>query len=471
MRRLSHALLCLCLAVSLFAGPAIAHGFGSRFEISIPQSLLYLGGVGVVVVSFAIVSLFAGTERGRFSYRSRRLAATPLAVVDSLPVVRVARIVSVGLLGLGLLSGVAGPSDFNENLLTNLVWVGWWVGYTFSVIFLGNTWPVINPWKVSYAWVEGLLGRDPSLKRDYRLGSLPIVIMFLAFAWLEILAPISESPRWLAAAVLGYSIYLWGGMVVYGPDPWLQHADPFTRLYAYLGKFAPLSRVNGGEVRMYGVGLVPEEDTLYTAGGLVFLVAVLYSVTFDGFIATPEWRTIAQSAPQLPIDTGTSTVLLVLGLGLFVGGYVTIAWLITLAAGDQADALTVARRFGLSLLPIAIAYQVSHFYTFVLTQGQHLVLAIVDPFGLGWTVPGLAGYEPTTELPFLSVQFVWQSQVALIVLGHVVAVWVAHHIALEIYPDRWRAIKSQLPMIGLMVVYTMLSLWILSRPVLEPVVP
>jgi len=124
----------------------------------------------------------------------------------------------------------------------------------------------------------------------------------------------------------------------------------------------------------------------------------------------------------------------------------------------------------LSLLPIAIAYQVAHFYTFLLTQGQYLVLTLADQFGLGWTLPGLGGYEPTSLL-FLSVQFVWQSQVAVIVLGHIVAVWVAHHIALEIYDDRRRSIRSQVPMMLLMVGYTMLSLWILTRPVLNEVFP
>lgn len=471
MRRIFPRLLGICLAILAFSGTALAHGSGDRFEISLPDWFFFVGGAGVVVVSFGIVSVFAGTERGGFSYRSKPLAQTPLSIITSQSIVRVVRVVSVGLLVLGLLSGFFGPTDFNKNLLTNLVWVGWWAGYTFLVIFIGNTWTALNPWKASYEWTIALLGRDPSLDLEYRFGSIPIVLLFVGFAWLEIVSPFSESPRWLAAIVLGYSLYLWGGMSVYGKETWLHQADPFTRLFAYLGKFAPLSSDNGGEVRMYGVGLVSEEDSLYTVGGLTFLVAVLYTVTFDGFIATPEWRTIARSAPQLPIQYGISTLLMIVGLGLFVAAYVLFGWFIKLAAGESVDALTLARRFGLSLLPIAIAYQVAHFYTFLLIQGQFLVLSLMDPFGLGWTLPGLGGLEPTSELPFLSIQFVWQSQVALILLGHVVAVWVAHHIALDVYPDRWQAIKSQIPMMVLMVGYTMLSLWILTRPVLDPVLP
>lgn len=470
MRR-TWGLLVVFTALLTIPAPVAAHGFGSRFEISIPPWLFLTGGAGVVVVSFAIVSVFAGTERGRFSYATRPLRETPLRAVLTPALLSLARVLTVGLLVLGVLAGLFGPQVGQRNLLPNLIWVGWWVGYSFSVIFLGNTWPVINPWKTVFEWADAAVDGELSLGWEYRFGNLPILLLFLGFAWLEIIAPISESPVWLAAIVMWYSSYLWAGMLLFGKRVWLEEADPFTRLYHYLGKFAPLSREHGGELRLYGVGLVPDEETLYRTGALPFLVAVLYTVTFDGFIGTPEWRTIARSMPELPVAYLASTLLFLVGFGLFVTAYIAFAWLITVAAGATVDALTVARRFALSLLPIAIAYQVSHFYTFLLIQGQFLVLALVDPFGLGWTIPGLAGFTPTTQLPLLTVSFVWQSQVVLIVLGHIVAVWVAHEIALDVFTDRRQAIKSQLPMMGLMVLYTMLSLWMLTRPSVTPPLP
>jgi hypothetical protein len=464
-------LLAMAAGLAVLPGLAAAHGFGSRYELSIPPWLFVTGGAGVVLVSFVVVSVFAGTERGRFTYEARPLRETPFGAVTRPVLVRLARVGAVALLVLGVLAGLFGPQVGTRNLLPNLVWVGWWVGYTFSVILVGNTWPVVNPWKTIYEWGGAVLGWEPTLDWEYSYGSVPTLVLFLGFAWLEVIAPISDSPVWLAAIVLWYSSYLWAGMLLFGKVVWLREADPFTRLFHYLGKFAPLSPENGGELRMYGVGLVPDEESLYRAGALPFLVAVLYTVTFDGFIGTPEWRAIARAAPELPIPYLTSTALMLVGLGLFVTAYVGFAWLIKLAAGEAVDTLTIARRFALSLLPIAIAYQVSHFYTFLLIQGQFLALALVDPFGLGWTLPGLAGFEPTTQLPFLSVSFVWQSQVALIVLGHIVAVWVAHQIALDVFTERWTAVRSQLPMMGLMVGYTMLSLWILTRPVVAPPLP
>ncbi len=63
--------------------------------------------------------------------------------------------------------------------------------------------------------------------------------------------------------------------------------------------------------------------------------------------------------------------------------------------------------------------------------------------------------------------FVWYSQVALIVGGHVLAVYLAHAVALRMAPDPKLALRGQLPMVALMVLYTVASLWILSQPVVE----
>lgn len=453
---------------------ALAHGFGSRYELSLPRWLFLTGGAGVVLVSFVVVSAFAGRNESRSVLGRRPLADTPLAVVSSPIVIASTRVLGVLVLFVGIVAGVLGPATFNENLLTNLVWVGFWVGYTFSVIFVGNTWPVLNPWRTSYEWIERAFGRQLSLDRDYQYGCLPAFVAFLAFAWLEVVGTISQDPRAMSVVVIAYSAYLWGGSLRYGKDTWIPNADLFTRLYAYLGKFAPLAPGTAdrdAEVRTYGVGLVEADQSLHDTGALAFLVAVLYTVTFDGFLATPEWRDVALALPRLPIPKLTTTVLMFLGIGLFLGIYVAFGALMKLATQTTLSAGILSRRFALSLLPIAIVYQVSHFYTFLLIQGQFLVLALSDPFGQGWDLLGVAGYDPVAQVPFVSVQFVWQSQVALIVIGHVVAAWVAHHIALDLFESRELAVRSQIPMIALMVLYTLLSLWILTRPVVEPPLP
>jgi hypothetical protein len=458
--------------LAVLPGTVTAHGGGARYELGIPQSLFLLAGGGAVVISFVAVSLLSGGSDEAFSYRSRRLSATPLRVFQSSSVVGTAQFVAVGLLVVSVLAGVLGPQSSDANLLTNLVWVGWWIGYTFSVVLVGNSWPTLNPWKTCYEWTTSLLGRELSLDRSYEWGHRPAVASFLGFAWLEVISPFSASPRWMAGIVLTYSVYLWGGMVVFGTETWLRNADPFTLLFGYLGRFAPLSFGSDAEIRMYGVGLVDDDEGVWEPGGFAFFVTILYTVTFDGFLGTPDWAVIANGVPALPVQYLTSTLLMLVGFVLFVEVFGTVAWLMKRFVGEVApDEGYLARRFALSLLPIAIAYQISHFFPLLLRRGQYLALALLDPFGLGWNPLGLAEFEPVSEIPLLSVQSVWLTQAALVVAGHVAAVWVAHHVAMDIFKERRSAIKSQVPMTAVMVFYTIVGLLILTRATVDPPLP
>ena len=52
-------------------------------------------------------------------------------------------------------------------------------------------------------------------------------------------------------------------------------------------------------------------------------------------------------------------------------------------------------------------------------------------------------------------------------VGHIIAVYLAHLRACAIYGNGPLALKSQVPMLALMVIYTVVSLWIISRPITE----
>ena len=118
-----------------------------------------------------------------------------------------------------------------------------------------------------------------------------------------------------------------------------------------------------------------------------------------------------------------------------------------------------------TLVPIAIAYQVSHYYTYLLIQGQAIIYHLSDPFGWGWDLFGTAGYE--IRVGVVSAAFVWYSQVVLIVAGHVLAVYLAHMVSLRFFGSPKLALRSQLPMLVLMILYTIFSLWIISQPIVE----
>ena len=129
----------------------------------------------------------------------------------------------------------------------------------------------------------------------------------------------------------------------------------------------------------------------------------------------------------------------------------------------------LARVFVYSLIPIALAYHLAHFLSFLLVQGQAVIPLASDPFGSGWDLLGTAEY--TIDIGVVGARFAWFTAVIGIVAGHIIAVYLAHAVALRTLGDplgdRGAALRSQYPMLALMVGYTMLSLWILAQPIVE----
>ena len=142
--------------------------------------------------------------------------------------------------------------------------------------------------------------------------------------------------------------------------------------------------------------------------------------------------------------------------------YLAFIALAKAAARSTRPLRELALDFGYTLLPIALVYNVTHYFTLILSQGVKIVSLLSDPFGWGWNLFGTAGVFRAPILPDLGL--VWHTQVGLILFGHIVSVYVAHRVALQVFPQRGRAVASQVPMLGLMVFFTVAGLWILAQP-------
>jgi hypothetical protein len=119
----------------------------------------------------------------------------------------------------------------------------------------------------------------------------------------------------------------------------------------------------------------------------------------------------------------------------------------------------------LTLVPIAVAYHLAHYFSLLLTAGQFVIPLASDPFGAGWDLFGTAGYK--VNLAVLNPYVFWYGAVVLIVIGHVLAVLQARRVALRLHGTGRAALARELPMMALMVAYTMTSLWILAQPIVE----
>ena len=204
---------------------------------------------------------------------------------------------------------------------------------------------------------------------------------------------------------------------------------------------------------------------------VAFVLLVMAAVLFDGLLATPAWRTfedwlLAPFAPAGDLSPMVARTLGLVGVWLvFLGAYLAICRIMAAATGGRLAAGTIARRFVLTLVPIAIAYHLAHYLSFLLIQGQYAIPLASDPFGRGWDLFGTAGYR--VDIAVVGARFAWYLAVIAIVVGHIVAVFLAHVQAMVILPERRPALRSQVPMTALMVAFTVISLSILAEPIVE----
>ena len=99
----------------------------------------------------------------------------------------------------------------------------------------------------------------------------------------------------------------------------------------------------------------------------------------------------------------------------------------------------------------------------VLGNDQLGAVACPDPLGRGWDLFGTVNHF--VRPGWVDARVVWNVSVAAIVTGHVAAIYLAHRQALQEFAGRRAAVRSQYPMLALMVGYTMLSLWIIAQPI------
>ena len=213
---------------------------------------------------------------------------------------------------------------------------------------------------------------------------------------------------------------------------------------------------------------------------VAFALAMLSTTAFDGLKATQWWvglfwgdptgwltqwagaRPLSAIPKVQPLYNAWSSFWLLVSPLLYLGLFVVTIWLAKRLTGAQRSVRDLALDFGYTLLPIAVVYHITHYATLLLSHGLKIISLASDPFGWRWDLFGTAHSFRAPILPEMGV--VWHSQVGLILAGHIISVWLAHRVALRVFGSRGKAMLSQLPMLALMVAFTVAGLWILAQP-------
>ncbi len=405
---------------------ANAHAFGQQYSLPLPVTFYVLGGVAAFIVSCALL-VFAGPER---SIESARTTAIPKRIWN--PLVVAIELVLGGALGIGIMLGLFGNQSASENVFPYLFWIGLVLIVPYVSMLVSGIWELGNPFKII---VDNVQPESQPGKRPWKHGYLPALIGYVLLIVLELFFPVfGTTPRVLAIIVLLYIAYLNIGSIRYGTKVWFEHAEFFSVFFALAGKLAPV-RVGQQSVTTSSPVSRLVNEAPVTLSLLAFILFALAATAFDGFRETETMATLIIDLLKTDWFVTSFIIFLLFPVGfyaLYAGALLAMKKLVR-GSKSLRDYMLL---FAYSLIPIAFAYHFAHYFSLMLNS-----LGIM-----------------------ISADRVWYVQLAIIVFGHAFAAYISHQVALREFPERGRALLSQLPMLVLMVFYTAFGLWVLSQP-------
>jgi len=425
----------------------LAHGVGQVFDSPIPLYLYLLGAAATVLVSFGVRTIVAEAP----APMSEREVAGPALARAIAVVLRVA-----GLLGLVLVvvTGVVVGSE-GFTVATLGFWVGLFVGVTVLSALLSGAWEAMDPW----AYLEEVY-RAEGPQRQVRvppwwLGPITLFALF----WFELVSERGFEDWGVLAALLAYTVYAMSVRSQYG-EHW-RYADPFGILFGFAARTAPF-RLRSERIWLKNPLADLDEPGPMPLALYASVFVLLGSTTFDNLSETIGWgefltATNLDALPPMLLDSISLLALGVLFWIPFVGSVVLAQRLI---AQDRPWS-ELARWFGWGLVPIGIAYVVAHNIPLLISGAPLLLRELSDPFAQGWNILGtanlFAGFVPSPAL-------IWVIEIAVIVGGHILGVLAAHRTAYRLGGTHSLAVRSTYALTGLMAVYTITTLWLLSQP-------
>ena len=435
----------------------LGHGLGGRTDLPLPTWMVLYGGAVVLLASFA--ALVVLWPRPRWEGRVPGVAVADAASPPLRVLKAVGRVVGLVAFAVVLVAAIAGDNNAGANIAPVVVYVTFWVGLTFVSGLVGDLWAVLNPFDTMAAALEDAEPEDAELSDNETpraaSGYWPAAAGLFAFVWLELVYPDRAEPRVLAVAIVGYTAVVLVATRRWGRG-WLRHGEAFTALFGILAHAAPVGRSPDGGLRLRPpfAGLA----ALRPERGLDWVVlVVLGSTSFDGLTRTQLWTDFSARFSGAA-NTAVGTVGLVWAIALVWVIYHAAMLAMSRTTGGERDPHELGLAFAPSLVPIALAYSVAHYFSLFVLEGQAVVALVSDPFGLGWDLFGTAGQR--VDFTILSPNTIAYIQAGAIVVGHVAGVIVAHDRALALFGQR-NATRSQYPLLAAMVLFTVGGLFLL----------
>ncbi len=464
------------------AGGAAAHVSERAIVLLLPTGYYRAVGVAAVVATL-LLTVFLPPRAVRALFPAAPGSTLDVGAPAAGPGSALSFLILAGLVAIGFL----GPHDPLDNLLPLSLFTLWWICMVALAAAVGNFWHWFNPWAAPLRWAFG--GRH-RFALPARIGQAPAILGYGLFALYYLGDPAPADPARLARVAAAYwgLTFALGGL--FGPG-WLQRGECFTVLFDLAGRLSPFDW-RARRVRFFGRDIVSAGQVPLSLG--LFCVTLLAIGSFDGLNETFWWMAKiginplafpGRSAVVWENRIGMLAAIVLLNLVL-----AACVWLGAALAGARARFVALWAASALAVLPIALAYHVAHYLTSVLVSVQYWVGALNDPLDSGAHLLGMDHTRITTSFfnRYRTERAIWLTQAGVIVAGHMLAVVLAHGVALRhvcgpqtaggqdpvgaqppaqpgVQPGaHGRALRSQLFVAAFMVAYTFFGLWLLASP-------
>jgi hypothetical protein len=461
-------------AALLFPEIASAHALVGRKDLPVPAWLFAWGASLVLIISFALLSV-AWTEARLQKEDWRAMPRWFSGALLNVGTEVVCGLIGVGLFVLVLYAGFRGIEDPTQNFSIIFVFYTFWLGMVLVSVLFGDVFRAFNPWRAVGRAISGgfRLVAGESAPTPFRypdaLGRWPAVLGVLLFVWLELIAGggAAPTPHKVAVAALIYTAITFVCMALVGVEEWIERGETFSAYFGMFSRLGPFEARDGQIGRRKFLTGAPQWAAVPGAAALVLTSIAVTS--FDGAQEGVLSGSISWTFEHLS-DIGFSlpdsfrianSIWLLITLAVVSALYwLGVAGMHTVRGSPRIKEL--GRSFAHSLIPIALAYLVAHYFSAFLYQEQaQFTYILSDPLGHGSDLFGTAGGG--INYGIVSSNTVWYVQVAALVVGHVVALTLAHDRALAVYDNVRHASRSQYFMLAVMVGFTCFGLFLLSQ--------
>ncbi len=411
--------------------PAFLHVPIGLYNLPVPLSAILLAAVVVVAASFVLIYLAPPKLRPEADDAGKPVARWVIVAMTLVGLIYMALVIVVATYGRQGLAAL--------NAASLLFWVWTIPLLPVAHCFVGGIYAVSNPFAFIARQLSG--GRHLANAADIlrKLGYWPAVVMMFLLVLGEGISEIVQNPAVLGASAWVYLCFQVVMGILLG-DGWYRGGEVLHAITSLASTIAPvgLRRDRKGTVRLL-TGFNPARFLPVGRGRVALITLWLSGVLADGVRATPIWRVLILPRTQpifeqmgkfAGIDMGSASEITLeiiftwIAFAIFFWVFVGLASLLSASAGFE-DAFArdrlghVATIVSPALIPIALAYLLAHNLTQILVVGP-LIVTARD------AAASQLGALTQDQIRRLSPGAVWWVQVGSIVLGHVVAVIMAH---------------------------------------------